>query len=117
MSETESRKRLNITVSGRVQGVAFRTSAKRVADTHAVVGYARNLPDGRVEIVAEGSTPALRALLDWCYRGSLLAHVDGLSFEWQEAGGSFDEFSVDWDKRGIVADQIHAFTNLGRRIL
>ena len=118
-------KRLEILVSGRVQGVFYRASAKRVADSCGLVGYARNLPDGKVEIVAEatgdGGEAALRRLLDWCYRGSLLAHVDGLSFSWSEATGEFGPlaggFQISRDDGSMVVDQVHALTNLGRRVL
>ncbi len=110
-------KRLEITVSGRVQGVFFRASAKRVADAHGLVGYAKNLPDGRVEIVAEGEESGLRALLDWCYRGSLLANVDGLAFDWQEPKSEFAAFQVSRDDGSLIVDQVHALTNLGRRVL
>lgn len=110
-------KRLRIVASGRVQGVFFRASVKRVADEYGALGFARNLPDGKVEIVAEGDVPALRKLLDWCYRGSLLAHVDSLFFDWQECIDEFDKFDVELDAGGFVSDKIHALTNLGRRAL
>lgn len=110
-------KRLHIFVSGRVQGVFYRASAKRVADSHGLLGYAKNLPDGRVEIVAEGSESGLRALLDWCYRGSLLAHVGSLSFEWLPATAEFTQFNISRDDGSLIVDQVHALTNLGRRVL
>lgn len=110
-------KRLEIFVSGRVQGVFYRATAKRIADTHGLTGYARNLADGRVEIVAEGEEAGLRALLDWCYRGSLLAHVDGLAFNWQDSRGEFTAFDISREKGNLVLDQVKAFTNLGRRVL
>jgi undecaprenyl diphosphate synthase len=113
----EINKRIHILISGRVQGVFFRASAKRVADHYAIVGYAKNLQAGTVEIVAEGPVPALRKLLDWCYRGSLMAHVDSLNFKWLEATGEFSGFLVELDKSGFVADKVHALTNLGRRVL
>ena len=48
--------------SGRVQGVGFRYTSQRLADEHAVAGYVRNLPDGRVELVAEGNPKAVEGL-------------------------------------------------------
>ena len=100
-----------------MQGVFFRASAKRVAEEHGVTGYAKNLPDGKVEIVAEGSVAALRKLLDWCYRGSVLAHVDSLAFDWLPASGEYERFEVIMDEGGFVSDKIHALTNLSRRVL
>ncbi|HEY4514942.1 MAG TPA: polyprenyl diphosphate synthase [Candidatus Paceibacterota bacterium] len=110
-------KSLKIIAEGRVQGVFFRATAKRIADSHGLTGYARNLSDGRVEIVACGEEPGLRALLDWCYRGSLLAHVDGLSFEWGEPVSGYSNFAIPRDGGSLVVDQVKAFTNLGRRAL
>ncbi|HEY4504301.1 MAG TPA: polyprenyl diphosphate synthase [Candidatus Paceibacterota bacterium] len=117
MLALETNKRLKILIGGRVQGVFFRAAAKRVADEYGVAGYAKNLPDGMVQIIAEGSIPALRKLLDWCYRGSVLAHVDSLSFDWLPASAEYERFNVIMDEGGFVSDKIHALTNLGRRVL
>ncbi|MGN6514082.1 MAG: acylphosphatase [Lysobacteraceae bacterium] len=63
-------------VSGRVQGVAFRAHAREEALRHGLRGYARNLVDGRVEVVACGEGDAIEALAAWLRRGPLLARVD-----------------------------------------
>lgn len=110
-------KALHMIVSGRVQGVFYRATAKRIADQHGLVGFAGNLPDGRVEILAEGNEAGLRALLDWCYRGSLLANVTGLSYDWKEVTNTYEKFEVSRDDGSMVIDQVHALTNLGRRVL
>ncbi len=55
--------RCRVYYSGRVQGVGFRYTAQRLAQTHAVAGYVRNLSDGRVELVAEGDREAVDGLL------------------------------------------------------
>lgn len=62
-------------ISGRVQGVFFRASAKAEAERLALRGYARNLPDGRVEVLAAGAPAALAALERWLQRGPPQAHV------------------------------------------
>ena len=62
-------------VSGRVQGVYFRASARQEALRQGVQGHARNLPDGRVEVLAIGSQPAVQALIDWLWRGPPAADV------------------------------------------
>ncbi|MBU0502202.1 MAG: acylphosphatase [Candidatus Margulisbacteria bacterium] len=54
-------KRLHIIYSGHVQGVGFRYSAVDVADKHEVVGFVKNLPDRRVEVVAEGEESVLQS--------------------------------------------------------
>ncbi len=57
-------------VSGRVQGVFYRAAAEREAARLGVSGWARNLNDGRVELVAEGEPAAVEAFLRWAWRGS-----------------------------------------------
>lgn len=58
-----ARERVRVLYSGRVQGVGFRFTARRLAPGFAVSGYVRNLPDGRVELVAEGEPAALDGFL------------------------------------------------------
>ena len=52
-------------VSGRVQGVFFRAATQREAQQLGVTGYARNLPDGNVEVLACGKASALEGLKEW----------------------------------------------------
>lgn len=66
-------------VSGRVQGVFFRASTREQAEALGLGGYARNLPDGRVEVLAVGDDPALDALARWLHAGPPMARVDGVS--------------------------------------
>ena len=65
-------------VSGRVQGVFFRASAREEALRLGVTGHARNLADGSVEVIACGDDAALRALERWLGRGPPLARVIGV---------------------------------------
>ncbi len=58
------RERRRVYYSGRVQGVGFRATSRYLARAFAVAGYVRNLPDGRVELVAEGEPPELTTFLD-----------------------------------------------------
>src|ERR1041385_5889444 len=62
-------KRLHVWVSGTVQGVFFRESARAEAERRGVAGWVRNLPDGRVEAVFEGPAVEAEAMVDWCRRG------------------------------------------------
>ncbi|MEM9386936.1 MAG: acylphosphatase [Pseudomonadota bacterium] len=68
-------------VSGRVQGVSFRASTARQAQALGIRGYAHNLPDGRVEVLACGHPEALDRLLEWLHRGPLLARVEAVQVE------------------------------------
>jgi acylphosphatase len=63
-------------VTGRVQGVFFRASTKAEADRLGLSGYARNLPDGRVEVIAAGSGAAIDALATWLGEGPPLSKVE-----------------------------------------
>ncbi len=62
-------------VSGRVQGVGFRASARHRALELALSGYVRNLADGRVEALAQGDPAAIEAFAQWLQRGPRFASV------------------------------------------
>lgn len=68
-------------VSGRVQGVGFRASAEQRGHLLGVAVRARNLPDGRVEVIARGPDEALDALCEWLGRGPRFAHVVAVDCE------------------------------------
>ena len=87
-------KRAHIWVSGRVQGVYYRATTCDVARRLRLKGWVRNLPDGRVEIVAEGPEDALKALIDWCWEGPPLAKVEDVEVVWESPTGEFDDFKV-----------------------
>jgi len=73
-------------VSGRVQGVAYRASTRDKAISLGLHGYAENLPDGRVRVVARGEETAVEALHDWLWQGPAMARVSGVEItecEWQ----------------------------------
>jgi acylphosphatase len=73
-------------VEGKVQGVFFRNSARRVAQARAIAGYARNLPDGSVEVLAHGTAEAIAELKAWLLRGPPAAHVERVH-ELEHLGG------------------------------
>ena len=89
------RRRAVITVAGRVQGVFFRSATRKEAKRLGLAGFAENLSDGRVRIVAEGLEPNLTALLRWCKDGGTpLASVRDVTLEWQPPTGTFNDFSI-----------------------
>jgi acylphosphatase len=82
--------RYRVTVSGRVQGVYFRDTCRRVARDNGVTGWVRNLPDGRVEAVFEGPPDAVGRLVDWARRGPRLAAVDDVVVRAEQPEGLGD---------------------------
>ncbi len=74
-------------ISGRVQGVFFRQGATRVAQAADCSGWVRNLPDGRVEVVIEGSAEAVERVLTWCREGPERAVVEQVEVAEEEPEG------------------------------
>jgi acylphosphatase len=79
--------RSHVVVHGRVQGVFFRDSCRREADTRGVAGWVTNRPDGAVEAVFEGDPDAVAALVDFCRRGPRSADVDSVEESSEEPEG------------------------------
>lgn len=90
----KDRARLHLVISGRVQGVGFRFSAYDEAKDLALAGWVRNLPNGDVEIVAEGSRKNLQMLAAWAHLGPPSAHVTHVREDWSESTGGFREFRI-----------------------
>lgn len=68
-------KRLTIDVSGTVQGVYYRQSTVAEAYRLGLTGWVRNLPDGRVQLEAQGPADAVAELVTWCHKGPPMARV------------------------------------------
>ena len=79
--------RRRVIAHGRVQGVFFRDSTRRVASSRGVAGWARNLPDGTVEAVFEGSPEAVASMVEAVRRGPGRASVDRLEVFEEEPEG------------------------------
>jgi acylphosphatase len=83
----QNKRGMHCFVSGKVQGVWFRAAAQEQAQALGLTGWARNLPDGRVEVLACGEPEKLVLFRAWLQKGPELARVDDLSSEeipWQE---------------------------------
>lgn len=87
-------KRIHVFVSGRVQGVAFRWVTSDVALQLKVFGWARNLPDGRVEVVAEGEEENLKQFIEFLNKGPRYAKVRNIEIEWIDYIGEFASFEI-----------------------
>jgi len=83
----DRRIRAHVYVSGRVQGVFFRDSARGKARSLGVGGWVRNLPDGRVEAVFEGTRDAVEEMVRWCGEGPPHARVENVESSYEEPRG------------------------------
>ncbi len=87
-------KRIEVYVEGLVQGVGFRCFTKKVAKELGVKGFVKNLPDGRVYIVAEGDENQLEKFLSAVRRGPSLAVVRNVYITEKPATGEFNDFVI-----------------------
>jgi acylphosphatase len=86
--------RVRVVVHGFVQGVFFRDSTRRKANSLGITGWVRNRSDGAVEILAEGTEEAMANFLAWCRKGPPSAEVSRVEEERQAWRGEFDAFDI-----------------------
>ncbi len=86
--------RVHILVKGRVQGVGFRFTCRQLARRLGLYGWVKNLPDGSVEIVAEGPPDILNQMLTWSRQGPAGAYVTDWQANPQPPSGSLDTFDI-----------------------
>jgi len=87
-------KRIHALISGRVQGVAFRWVTDDMAHQLNVVGWVRNLPDGRVEVMAEAEENILGEFIEFLKKGPKHAIVEDIQIEWMDSTGEFASFEI-----------------------
>lgn len=107
---------IHIEVSGRVQGVSFRSSTRDYANSIGATGYVRNTPDGKVFILAQGKEDQLHKILVYAQRGLFPAKVTGMSFTTHEIVKKYSSFRIIKD-RSFIPDQVQSFKNLGKELL
>jgi len=86
--------RVHMIIHGIVQGVFFRANAKNVAERLGLKGYARNMANGCVEVVAEGPEQKIKELIEFCKKGPRAARVDKVDVKFEKASGEFEDFEV-----------------------
>ncbi|MEJ2716709.1 MAG: acylphosphatase [Deltaproteobacteria bacterium] len=86
--------RRRVLISGIVQGVFFRASTRDAAQRVGVHGWVRNLPDGRVEAVFQGSPNQVAAAIEWCRRGPPGSRVERIEILEEEPSGQLSGFDV-----------------------
>lgn len=91
---TEGKKRARAIISGRVQGVFYRSETQKAARLHNLTGWVKNMSDGTVEAVFEGTENDVSGMLEWCKSGSPQARVENVDATWEEPTGEFSGFHV-----------------------
>ena len=86
--------RVRLLVSGNVQGVFFRQALKVVAKKNNVLGWVRNLKDGRVEAILEGDTKSVNSVIEWTRIGPANSRVDDIEVSNEEYKNEFSTFDV-----------------------
>ena len=94
MENTQVNRRVRLRISGKVQGVYYRSSASEEARVLGLCGFVRNLPTGEVELIAEGPSAALDALIAWCKVGPPAAEVAAVDVQYENSTGEYLDFRV-----------------------
>jgi acylphosphatase len=92
--ESGDYERAHVYVSGQVQGVFFRDSAREKARQLGLNGWVKNLPDGRVEALFEGPSERVREMVRWCEQGPSQAEVENVETEFEASKGDLTSFEV-----------------------
>lgn len=88
--------RRRILISGMVQGVAFRYYTRAKARQAGATGWVRNLPDGRVEALIEGTPEVVADVIAWCRKGPPASRVDHVTVHEEPATGEFSDFDISY---------------------
>jgi len=86
--------RVHLRITGQVQGVFFRRSAKIEAEKLGIVGWVRNESDGSVEIMAQGEKKNVDKFIKWCKKGPPFARVEKIDVHWEKGLHEFGDFSI-----------------------
>ena len=92
--EAMTQRAVHAWVSGRVQEVGYRQSCRSVARSLDLAGWVRNLPDGRVELFAQGETDALDRLITWAWAGPSMSVVIGVESETTQPDVTLTDFFI-----------------------
>jgi acylphosphatase len=91
--------RVHVFISGRVQGVFFRSETKHRAIALDVKGWVCNLPDGKVEAVFEGEEKSVKKIIEFCKHGPSGAKVTDVDVIWEDYSGEFRDFEMRYGYR------------------
>ena len=85
-------------ITGKVQGVYFRFNMQQIAKKNSVVGWVRNLPDGRVEALLNGNKIDVNNVVEWSKIGPENSRVDEVKIEYGEHSREYSDFVIEHDK-------------------
>ena len=88
------KRRVHVWITGRVQGVFFRTYTRDAAQSIGVTGWVRNLPDGRVEAVFEGESDKVERMIEWCREGTPMSRIESVDLLEEVYTGDFDRLAI-----------------------
>ena len=85
---------IHCVVKGKVQRVGYRDFVERLTKERALTGWIKNLPDGSVEVLIQGTPDELKECIEALNRGPVLAKVESLSVDWRTPEKHFEDFKV-----------------------
>ncbi len=94
MENERSRTTINVFVTGKVQGVFYRSTMKSVAESNNVFGWVKNLPNGDVEAMVQGDEEDVSRVIDWCRQGPSGAKVANITSKKVEKSQVFRNFAI-----------------------
>jgi acylphosphatase len=86
--------RVQLEISGRVQGVCYRYFTQQTAQTAGITGWVKNRINGNVVALLEGEEKAIASMIEQCHQGPQLAHVDHIEIEHHPYSGEFNDFTI-----------------------
>jgi len=86
--------RLRANFLGTVQGVGFRFTVRRIAEQYKVTGFVKNLPNGRVEVVAEGNGEVIESFIDAICNSALCDYIRNVEKKWEPATEEYEKFEI-----------------------
>ena len=85
---------VKLIIKGVVQGVFYRDSARKIALSLNLTGYAKNMPDGTVQSIAIGEKENILKYIEWCKKGPEMAKVENIDIFWINEDTKKDTFEI-----------------------
>lgn len=104
--------RVHALISGRVQGIFYRASARSEAIKRNLIGWVKNTSDGKVELIAQGPKHEVDDFLDWCRSGPMLAEVTEVEVTLEEPKDDLAGFEVKEYLAGMATAAKNAITGM-----